>query len=259
MPDLSGKARGALRVSHLTFSLGERTILRDVSFELPAASSLAIVGRTGSGKSVLAGLLARLLPTPQGTVFLEGIDITQLRLSELRKAVGYAPQDPFLFSTTVARNIGFSLEHPDSEAGQRAIEAAAKEAAIVDEIERFQHGFDTVVGERGVQLSGGQKQRVALSRALLRDPAVLVLDDPLSAVDASTERKILEALERAARGRSLILVTHRVAAAARCDHVLVLDAGEVAEFGTHEELLRTGGLYARLAQRQTREQELAAL
>ncbi len=259
IPERGATPRGTLRVEHLTFELSGRTILRDVSFELKGGTSLAIVGRTGSGKSVLAALLARLLPTPERTVFLEGIDVTQLRLADLRRAVGYAPQEPFLFSTTVARNMGFSLAQPDSEAAQRAIEASAKEAAIFEEITRFKDGFDTVVGERGVQLSGGQKQRVALARALLRDPAVLVLDDPLSAVDARTERMILDALDRAAEGRSLVLITNRTAAAARCDRILVLDEGAVSDFGSHDELLRRGGLYALLAQRQMLEQELSAL
>lgn len=251
--------QGAVTVERLSFELEGRSILRNVSFELPAGTSLAIVGPTGSGKSVLGALLARLLKTPEGSVFLDGADVTQLRLSDLRRAVGYAPQEAFLFSTTVGRNIGFTLDDPDGEAGQRAIAAVAKEAAIYDEIARFRDGFDTVVGERGVQLSGGQKQRIALSRALLRDPSVLVLDDPLSAVDAHTERLILEALDRAAEGRSLVLITHRTAAAAHCDRILVLSGGEVVEFGNHHELLRAGGLYARLAQRQMLEQELSAL
>jgi len=251
--------RGALRVSELSFAHGPRTILDKVSFALPEGGTLAIVGRTGSGKTTLAGLLARLLPVPAGAVTLDGHDITCLRLDELRRAVGYAQQEPFLFSTTVARNIGFTLDQPDSEEGMARIRTAAREASILDELEQLPDGLDTVVGERGVQLSGGQKQRVALARALLNEPAVLVLDDPLSAVDAKTERAILDALDRAAEGRSMILITSRTAAAARCDRILVLDGGRVVEQGTHAELARGAGLYAELCARQSLEQELATL
>jgi ATP-binding cassette subfamily B protein len=173
--------------------------------------------------------------------------------------VGYAPQEAFLFSTTVARNIGFSLVDPDSAEGMTKIRAVAEQAAILDEIEHLKDGFDTVVGERGVQLSGGQKQRIALARALLTDPAVLILDDPLSAVDARTERKILDALDRAAQGRTLILITNRTAAAAHCDRILVLEQGALADCGSHAELVRRGGLYAQLCARQTLEQELSSL
>ncbi len=251
--------RGALDVKHLSFSLGGRKVLDDVSLRVPEGGSLAIVGRTGSGKTTLAGLLSRLLPTPAGSVFLDGVDVTELRLDEVRKAIGYAQQEPFLFSTTVARNIGFALDDPDTDASMARIRAVAAEAAVASEIERLPDGFDTVVGERGVQLSGGQKQRVALSRALLNEPSVLVLDDPMSAVDAKTERAILEAIDRAASGRSLLLITNRTAAAARCDQIVVLDEGRVVERGTHRELMRAGGFYAQLCSRQSLEQELSQL
>lgn len=252
-------AEGALDVRGLSFAHGERKVLDEVSVQVPAGGSLAVVGPTGSGKSTLAALLPRLLPTPPGAVRLDGQDVTELRLRDLRRCVGYAQQDPFLFSTTVARNIGFALDDPDAPDAVERIRHAAREAAILDEIETLPDGFDTVVGERGVQLSGGQKQRIALARALLAEPCVLVLDDPLSAVDARTERSILDAVDRAGEGRTLILVTHRVAAAARTERIVVLDRGKVVERGTHDELLRAGGLYARLAARQRIEEELAEL
>jgi ATP-binding cassette subfamily B protein len=164
-----------------------------------------------------------------------------------------------LFSTTVARNIGFSLSDPDSPEGARAIERVARDAAVFDELSRLPDGLDTVVGERGVQLSGGQKQRVALARALLNDPEVLVLDDPLSAVDAKTERSILQALDRAAEERTLILITNRTAAAAHCDKVLLLEEGRIVEQGSARALIAAGGRYAALCQKQTLEQELESL
>lgn len=250
---------GALEVRGLSFRRGDRDVLDDVSFRVPAGSSLAIVGRTGSGKSTLAALLPRLLPTPPGAVFLDGRDITQLPLRTLRSSVGYAQQDAFLFSTTVTRNIGFCLDDPDSDGALQRVRGAAAEAQILAELDGLPEGLDTVVGERGVQLSGGQRQRVALARAFLGEPPILVLDDPLSAVDARTEAAILEAIERQARRRTVLLVTHRVAAAARCDRVIVLEQGKIAEQGTHDELLRLGGLYASLAEEQRRERELAEL
>jgi ATP-binding cassette subfamily B protein len=192
-------------------------------------------------------------------VTLDGRDITRVRLEDLRRHVGIAHQESFLFSTTVARNIAFALGDPDAPGAPEQVSHAASEAQLKAEVEAMPEGMQTIVGERGVQLSGGQKQRVALARALLAGPRVLVLDDPLSAVDARTEALILDAIERAARGRTLVLVTHRVAAAARCDRVLVLDEGRVVEAGTPEALLRAGGLYARLAERQALEAELEAL
>ncbi len=253
------EVRGALSCSGLAFAYGERAVLTDVSFELPAGKSIAIVGRTGSGKSTLAMLLARLLPTPEGTVKLDGVDVCQLPLSTVREAVGYAQQDAFLFSTTVSQNIGLSLDDPDSEESLERIRDAAREAQVLEEALSLPEQFDTVVGERGVQLSGGQKQRIALARALVREPKVLVLDDPLSAVDAKTESLILKAIERQKSKRTLVLVTHRVAAASRCDTILVLDEGRIVAQGTHEELVKMDGLYAAFAEEQSAESELAQL
>jgi ATP-binding cassette subfamily B protein len=241
---------GTLRVTGLELAYGDRKVLDDVAFDVKEGESLAIVGRTGSGKSTLAMLLARLLPTPHGTVFLGGYDVCDLPLSSVRRTIGYAQQDAFLFSTTVARNIGFAFDDPDSPESLRRVRDAAAEAQVLEEALSLPEQLDTVVGERGVQLSGGQKQRMALARALVWEPKILVLDDPLSAVDAKTERAILDAIERQAEKRTVVLVTHRVAAAARCDRIIVLDQGKVIERGTHEELVRAGGLYAAFAEEQ---------
>jgi ATP-binding cassette subfamily B protein len=256
---LPATAAGRLEVKQLSFSYNDRKVLDDVSFELPAGQSLAIVGRTGSGKSSLAVLLARLQPTPRGSVFLDGVDVCDLPLSVVRESVGYAQQNAFLFSTTVARNIGFSLDDPDEHESILKIEEAAREACIEQEVLDLPDGFDTVVGERGVQLSGGQKQRVALAAAFASEPKVLVLDDPLSAVDARTERAILDAIDRQRKKRGLILITHRVAAAAHCDQIIVLEKGRVVERGTHQELSKSGGIYAIFAEEQRIESELAKL
>ncbi len=250
---------GAISVRGLSFAYGERKVVDDVAFEVPAGKSVALVGRTGSGKSTIAMLLARLLPTPSGAVFVDGADVCDLPLSAVRANVGYAQQDAFLFSSTVARNIGFSLDECDSEEATRRIRDAAREAQVLEEALGLPEQFDTVVGERGVQLSGGQKQRIALARALVREPKVLVLDDPLSAVDAKTEAAILDAIERQAANRTVVLVTHRVAAASRCDEVVVLDEGRVVERGTHDELVRLGGIYAAFASEQMARSELEDL
>lgn len=251
--------RGALTVKDLTFAYGDRKVVDGVSFEVPAGKSLAIVGRTGSGKSTIAMLLARLLPTPRGAVKIDGIDVCDLPLSAVRAHIGYAQQDAFLFSTTVHRNIGLSFDDCDTEEAQRRIRDAAREAQVLEEALSLPEQFDTVVGERGVQLSGGQKQRIALARALVREPKVLVLDDPLSAVDAKTEAAILEAIERQAEARTVVLVTHRVAAASRCDEIIVLDEGKVVARGTHDELVRQEGIYAAFATEQSAKRELEEL
>jgi ATP-binding cassette, subfamily B, multidrug efflux pump len=256
---LAEPVRGRLEVRSLSFAYNGTRVLSDVSFAVPPGGSLAIVGRTGSGKSTLAVLLARLQPTPRGAVFLDGVDVCDVPLAALRKSIGYAQQNAFLFSTTVGRNIGFSLDHPEDPQAFEQVQAAAREACIYDEVLALPDGFDTVVGERGVQLSGGQKQRIALAAAFVSEPRLLVLDDPLSAVDARTERSILEAIDRQRARRGLILITHRVAAAAHCDRIIVLDKGAIVDSGTHDELCAHGGLYAVFAEEQRIESELAEL
>ncbi|WP_394832027.1 ABC transporter ATP-binding protein/permease [Pendulispora rubella] len=252
-------SRGEIAIKGLSFEYGARKVLDGVSFEVPAGKSIAIVGRTGSGKSTLAMLLARLLPTPKGAVRIDGNDVCDLPLTFVRQTVGYAQQDAFLFSTTVARNIAFSLDDPDTAEAMDTIREAAREAQVAEEALSLPEQFDTVVGERGVQLSGGQKQRVALARALSWGPRILVLDDPLSAVDAKTEAAILQAIERQAKKRTVVLITHRIAAAARCDSIVVLDQGRVVERGTHDELLRVQGIYAAFAEEQRMAHELDEL
>jgi ATP-binding cassette subfamily B protein len=250
---------GRLSVRGLSFKYGAQTVLDDVSFDVAPGTLCAIVGKTGSGKSTLAALLPRLQPTPPGTVFLDGHDVCDLPLSAVRRAIGYAQQSAFLFSTTVGRNVAYCLDDPDSVSAAESVRSAAADAQIGQELAELPDGYETVVGERGVQLSGGQKQRVALARALLAEPQILVLDDPLSAVDARTERAILDVLERQRKKRSVLLITHRVAAAARCDTVLVFDRGRIVERGTHAELIARGGLYAAFADEQRVESELEAL
>lgn len=253
-------ASGALEVRDLRFEYPDGAAALDgVSFRAAPGETIAVLGRTGAGKSTLAALLPRLLPTPPGAVHLDGVDVTRVGLRGLRRAVAYAQQEPYLFSSTVGRNIALGLPDPAAPDADARVREAAREAAVLDDVERLPQGFDTPVGERGVQLSGGQKQRVALARALLAEPAVLVLDDPLSAVDARTEAEILRALDRVGEERTLVLVTQRVAAAARADRVVVIEDGRVTETGTHESLCRSGGLYARLAARQRLEQELSDL
>jgi ATP-binding cassette, subfamily B, multidrug efflux pump len=256
---LAGALTGRISVRGLSFQYGARTVLSDVSLDVPAGGSLAVVGRTGSGKSTLAMLLARLLPTPAGTVQLDGHDVCDLPLGTVRGAIGYAQQDAFLFSTSVLRNIGLSLDDPESEAGAARIREAAREAEVLEETLSLPDQFETIVGERGVQLSGGQRQRVALARALVREPKVLVLDDPLSAVDSKTEAAILDAIERQKRARTVVLVTHRIAAASRCDRIIVLDEGRVIAEGTHQQLVAAGGLYAAFAEEQSAEAALEAI
>jgi ATP-binding cassette subfamily B multidrug efflux pump len=247
---------GSVSVERLTFKYGERKVLDEVSFKVAPGESLAIVGRTGSGKTTLAMLLARLLPTPASAVRIDGVDVCELPLASVRSVIGYAQQDAFLFSTTVERNIGFAIDDPESPASKARIRDAAREAQVLEEALSLPDGFETVVGERGVQLSGGQKQRIALARALVWEPKILILDDPLSAVDAKTETAILSAIERQAARRTVILVTHRIAAASRCDRVIVLDEGRVVEQGTHAELVEGTGIYAAFAEEQQMAREL---
>jgi len=251
---INSPAAPQIRFSHLTFAYGDRApALRDVSFEVGPGETVAVVGPTGSGKSTLGLLLARLWEPPVGTLFVDGRDVTEIPLASLRAGLGYVPQDGFLFSRSIAENIALGRVN----GGAAQVRAAAGVAGIAEEVERFPAGFDAVVGERGLTLSGGQRQRVTLARALAGAPPALVLDDAFASVDAAKEEEILINLRRVVSGRTVLLMTHRLRAACTADRIVVLDAGRVVETGGHEELLHTGGLYARLWRIQQLEEEIA--
>jgi ATP-binding cassette subfamily B protein len=248
--------RGAIEFRHLTFRYGDVVVLHDVSLTIPAGTTTAIVGATGSGKSTLISLLPRLHEAPPGTVFIDGVDVREIPLATLRGAIGFVAQEPFLFSASVADNIAFGL--PEQLRSHTMIEDAAAIARLDNDIDMFPNGYDTLVGERGITLSGGQKQRTAIARALVISPAILVLDDALSAVDTHTEEEILQRLSRVMRQRTSLIVSHRVSTVRGADQIVVLEHGRVAESGTHDALVRHGGLYAELYRKQLLEEELAA-
>jgi len=238
----------------LTFAYDDRgPALRDVTFEVRAGETVAVVGPTGSGKSTLGALLARLWEPPPGTVFLDGRDVMTLPLGALRGEIGYVPQEAFLFSRSVADNV--SLERDVLDAAH--VREAAVASGVADEIEGFPRGWETVVGERGLTLSGGQRQRVALARALAGDPTLIVLDDVFASVDAAKEDEILRQLKPRLAGRTVLLMTHRLHAAQAADRIVVLVEGRVAEMGTHDELLSANGAYAQLWRIQQLEAEIA--
>jgi ATP-binding cassette subfamily B multidrug efflux pump len=254
--------RGEIEFRDLSFSYGATPVLRHVSARIPAGQSIAIVGPTGSGKSTLLSLLARLHDPPPGTVFVDGVDVRAIPLATLRGAIGFVPQEPFLFSDTIADNVAFGLDALDGgdAAGRlRRIEGAAAVARLDKDLTDFPRGYDTMVGERGITLSGGQKQRAAIARALVMDAPILILDDSLSAVDTYTEEEILGRLRASEiEGRTSIVVSHRVSTVRGADQILVLDQGRIVERGTHDELIRLSGLYAELHKKQLLEEELAA-
>ena len=227
--------------------------VRDVSLSVLEGMSLAIIGPVGSGKSTLASLVPRLYDPTHGEVVIDDVDVRQLPLQALRRQVGYVPQETFLFSRSIADNI--RLGRPD--ASMEEVAEAARLSLLDTDEDNFPDGLDTLVGERGITLSGGQKQRVALARALLRDPAIVVLDDSTSSLDAETEHVLLERMRRATRERTLLIVTHRVSSARLADRIAVMDAGRVVDTGSHRTLLARGGLYARIHERQRIEEELA--
>jgi ATP-binding cassette subfamily B multidrug efflux pump len=244
---------GHIRFNHLTFAYPTGpTILHDITLVIPAGSSLAIVGPTGSGKSTLVALIPRLYDAPPNEVFLDDRPLRDYPLQTLRHAIGFVPQETFLFSTTITDNIAFGT----TTATESEVEQAAYTAHIATEILDFPAGFRTVVGERGMTLSGGQKQRTAIARAILRDPRILILDDALASVDTNTEDRILSNLRSAMEGRTTILIAHRVSTARTADRIAVLEAGRITEIGSHDELLARRGYYAELFEKQSLEEEI---
>ena len=247
--------RGDIEFRKLSFGYGDGPrILQEVSLSIPAGSSLAIVGPTGSGKSTLVNLIPRLLDAPAGEVLVDGLPIREWPLAALRRSIGFVPQETFLFSTSIRDNIAFGVEN----ATDADIERAATVAHIANEILEFPNGFDTLVGERGVTLSGGQKQRTSIARAILRDPRILILDDALASVDTYTEEQILRGLREQMTGRTTILIAHRVSTARSADRIAVLINGRITQIGTHDELLASGGYYADLFEKQQLEEEIVA-
>jgi ATP-binding cassette subfamily B protein len=238
---------GNIEIKNLSFSYkkGLPPVLKNINISLPKGKTLAIIGKTGSGKSTLVNLLARLYKVPQDTIFIDGHDINEIPLKVLRENIGFVPQDNFIFSDTIANNIAFVNEEPLEK-----IQEFASMADVHKDIMDFPQQYQTIVGERGVTLSGGQKQRIAIARALIKEPKILILDDSLSAVDTNTEETILNNLREYMKDRTTIIVSHRISTIKNADEIIVLDNGEIVERGTHEELIKLKGLYNSIYEKQ---------
>lgn len=274
---------GAISFKNLNFAYNDAgaNVLRDINLDIKAGQTVAFVGRTGSGKSTLVSLIPRLIDAPAETLFIDGVGIKKYPLEQLRRSIGFVQQETFLFSDSLADNIAFGIENQISpaqnltsgnlesenadlsgaelvKAERRAVEKAAETAVLADDIKEFPHGYEQMVGERGITLSGGQKQRTAIARAVIRNPRILILDDALSAVDTYTEERILENLKSVRQNRTTLIVSHRVSTVRDADLICVLNEGRIVERGTHDELLKIGGEYAELYRRQLLEEEIAA-
>jgi len=245
--------KGDIEFSHVSFSYGAHRVLHDVSFRVPRGASLAIVGPTGSGKTTLINLIARVFDVETGSVSVDGVDVRHIPLEALRRNVGYVTQETFLFSLPLRDNIGFGVETINDE----VVDYAATVSRLSNDLPDFPQGYNTMVGERGVTLSGGQKQRAAIARAVAKNPRVLILDDAMSAVDTHTEEQILQRLRGVMAQRTSIFISHRVSTARNADNIIVLSDGRIVEEGRHEQLVMRGGLYAQMYRRQLLTEELA--
>jgi ATP-binding cassette subfamily B multidrug efflux pump len=252
---LAAVPHGDVDIRGLTFTYTNHPVLRDVDLHVRAGETVGIVGRTGSGKSTLLALLSRTFEPPPETIFIDGRPVESIPLRQLREWIGMVPQETFLFSESIAENIRFGR----ADASADEVDHAATLAGLGGDVATFPQGLETVIGERGITLSGGQKQRTAIARALVRDPLILLLDDALSAVDTQTEERILRALREIRKGRTVLIVSHRVSSVKDADQIIVLDDGRIVERGTHEVLLARDGYYAELYRKQTLEEEIAEI
>ena len=243
--------QGGIEARNLSFSYGDTNVLNGISFRVKAGETVGITGEVGSGKTSLLRMIARLLPVSEGMLFVEGKDINTVTATSLRRLIGYVPQETFLFSRTVAENIQYGIS---GQLAADAVKKAAGQAGFLEEVEAFPDKFETPVGEKGVTLSGGQKQRLAIARAVIGNPSLLLLDDPLSAVDAGREEEILNELGKFYAGRTVLIVSQRVSAFRDCNHIIVLKSGVIAEQGTPDELFQQGGLYTEICRNQQRRQ-----
>ena len=240
--------KGEIIAKNLTFQYpdGDSPVLKNVSFEIKQGEMVGVLGRTGSGKSSLVDLFLRIYNLEKGQLFIDHHDIMELSLESVRDAIGYVPQDNFLFSETIRNNIGFAYDKPDL----KKVEESARLADVYDNVIEFKDGFETMLGERGVTVSGGQKQRISIARALSKDPEILILDDSVSAVDTKTEESIIRNLHLIRKGKTTIFIAHRISTVKKMDKIILLDQGEIVAVGTHQQLLKTSELYQDMVRRQ---------